>query len=1666
VRSHLRASSAGSTSGRGNGLGSIRGAFAGRGVSSDADGSSALSLRLIGALAALALLVVFAPSAQAAPTRTYQSSFGSFSNPQPVAVDQASGDVYVLDVGAAKVLRFKPNGEPDPFSASAPYIAANELSGSTVGAFSFYGGASEQQLAVAPPGSPAGTAGDLYVTESGAGAIDVFAPSGEYLGRITEAGGSGFSGEICGVAVDPSGKLYIGSYGGEIYKYVPSANPPTSADYDSQITGVPGPCNIAAGSSSVYASTWSTGPLTKYPASLFPGGGGSADASSSGSVIEVGGNPVASTTAYVDPSSEELYVDEGNKISVFDSSGAFLYGFGSSADFGSNSAGVAVIGSNGNAYVADRANGEIDVYGPVLNPPTATTNPATTIHHTSAVLNGHLAPNEDPAITACSFEWGKTEAPYEHTTHCNEGNSFSAPADVSANLGFLTPGTRIHFRLHIDTTSSGEVDGEDQSFTPQSFPTDFDAIATFGSDGTDATTFPTNAQLAFDQVSRRLYALNRGTPNEFSDPGLIYGFDASAPPAYPGLPGFAPLTTTVATGGSPALAVDNTALASAGNIYYVSEGQQKVYGFDSSGAPLGGNFPIAPGGGVDLCGAAVDSSGNLWVGDYSHKAILEYDSAGNPIPANTISTSEQGQPCRIAFDSNDDLYVALFRGVVWRYSAASGYSSGSATQVDPGDGSNGVTGSIAVDPANDHLYVAHHASVNAYDASGNLIGTFATAILGAFFNGITVDATNHYIYVSDEGNHKVRVFVPGAVHHVPTLTPGDPTAITDSSATLHAKVDPETFQVTDCHFEYLTDSAFQANAPADRFAGAVTAPCSPDPGSGSGDVNVHADISSLNGGTTYHFRILAANATDSATGPDQTFVTEGPVISSQAVESVSFTDATLSAKINPKGEATTYHVEYGTSAAYGQSTAESLPIGFPGDESAHTVSVHVGGLNPGIAYHFRFVANNSDGISKGLDTAFATYSAPLSFAPCPNDSLRSGAGARLPDCRAYEQATPIDKHGANAQGTINEIEASSGGDRVTFFLNGGLPTSDGSSSLSPYMASRGPDGWSSAGLLPATDPGYTAGVVGWSDDLSSTVVTAPGPGNVGKTLFLRDSNTGAFQLGTGLGSSGEEFLAGFAADTSHLIFEHSGPPLLPGAAGQDNLYDLDHGALTLAGRIPAGSATSCDDEAGPACEPAPAGSFAGSYNTFQNGPGGAKGGFYTQNTISRDGSRVFFTAAGTDQLYVRENGTTTTQISASQRTTPDPNGERPAAFMAATPDGSKVFFTSCEKLTDDSTAVSNGENSCTTPGQGQDLYSYDVDTGQLSDLSVDSNAGDPRGADVLGVLGTSADGSYVYFAANGELASGASPGNCGIAGGGTCNLYLYHDGTITFIARVDGADFDDWTPVRQTAYQEPRTGHVSADGRTLLFGSQRSLTGYDNTNPAKCDGACQELFRYTAADEGGLACVSCNPTGVPPKGAAQVGAVRLFLHTGIHFFLITRNLSADGKRVFFDTPDALLPTDINGVTDVYEWEANGSGSCHTPGGCIYLISSGTSGDLSYFADASANGDHVFFFTDQQLVPSDRDQLYDVYDASVEGGLPSQHTLAPPTCSSTACQANPAPPPEQTPASAAFSGPGNVHESAKTRGCPKGKRKVRQAGKVRCQKAHKRHKRHTNRGGSK
>jgi streptogramin lyase len=340
-------------------------------------------------------------------------------------------------------------------------------------------------------------------------------------------------------------------------------------------------------------------------------------------------------------------------------------------------------------------------------------------------------------------------------------------------------------------------------------------------------------------------------------------------------------------------------------------------------------------------------------------------------------------------------------------------------------------------------------------------------------------------------------------------------------------------------------------------------------------------------------------------------------------------------------------------------------------------------------------------------------------------------------------------------------------------------------------------------------------------------------------------------------------------------------------------------------------------------------------------------------------------------------------------------------------------------------------------GPGRDLYRYDAETGGLTDLTPDPV--DANGAEVKGVLGIAGDGSHVYFVANGVLAGSpngrgevAQPGTCqGNLGSasGSCNLYVFHDGTIDFIARleVDGeaavSDAADWAATPTGAFVNPsfqQAARVSADGRVLLFRSQRPLTGY-------ASGGVPELYRYSAGSSE-LICVSCNPSGAPPTGAPTLGSISPpAKYRSWPAAVLTRNLSANGERVFFESVDPLVGADRDGgggcpavgspaqgfpsCRDVYEWEARGSGSCQgaaADGGCLYLLSGGGEAGPAFFADASASGDDAFIFTAAPLVEQDRDEFVDVYDARENGGIAAQDEPAAAGCSGEACR-----PPQRT-----------------------------------------------------
>jgi len=808
--------------------------------------------------------------------------------------------------------------------------------------------------------------------------------------------------------------------------------------------------------------------------------------------------------------------------------------------------------------------------------------------------------------------------------------------------------------------------------------------------------------------------------------------------------------------------------------------------------------------------------------------------------------------------------------------------------------------------------------------------------------------------------------------------------------------------------------------------------------SGSFDVTVDAATETVYATTTEADRVAVFIPEPAA----------APTVSNVFSRNVTATSAELEAEINPKGAPTTYYVQYGR-ADCGENpsscTDQPMPPGNDAGEGfgGQHVSVVVQGLSPITSYHYRVIATNNLGHAESGDQTFITQPAGGEFA--------------LPDGRAWEMVSPLDKHGANIEpiGVLGQIQASGNGGAITYLTTAPLGNPAGNDMQeSQILSSRGSDGWSSQNISTphneVTGSGHPSTEYRlFAPDLSLGLVEPLGelplsPEVSEKTIYLRDSSGSFLPLVTAAnanaGFGGKLRLIDATPDLSRAIVSSS-VALTPAAKG--GLYEWTKGGTGVEGQLQLVSVLPDGEPAGP--EVALGSSEFGPFNPYTN----------VRDAISENGRRLYWThnipEGEGPHLYLRDTSTAeTVQVDAAQGAPEPTNGD--AVFQDASADGSKVFFTDGQKLTPDSRAGGR---------EARDLYEFELTSGEgklagkLTDLTAKVEP-PSESAEVQGdVMGTSRDGSFVYFVADGVLAAGATPGNCHSESGESCNLYVSHDGTTTLIATLSNEDRNDWAAGREQDLGF-MTSRVSPDGRYLAFMSNRSLTGYDNRD-VNTGGPDEEVFLYdTNADR--LVCASCSPSGARPvgvfhafgerrllvdrteewSGRGLAGSVPGWMENGPSVLYQSRYLDDTG-RMFFDSADALVPQDANGKEDVYEYEPNGIGSCTTSSdtfsarsdGCIALISSGTSGEESAFLDASEGGGDAFFLTTARLASQDSDTSFDVYDAhecSAQSPCPGPIAAPSAPCtSSNSCRGEPAPQPSLTgpPPSQFFSGTGNL-----------------------------------------
>lgn len=970
---------------------------------------------------------------------------------------------------------------------------------------------------------------------------------------------------------------------------------------------------------------------------------------------------------------------------------------------------------------------------------------------------------------------------------------------------------------------------------------------------------------------------------------------------------------------------------------------------------------------------------------------------------------------------------------------------------------------IAVDGGNGDIYVteSERRAIDQFDSEGAYIGhmTGVGTPAGAFgrIASVAVDPATHKVYVGDNEKQSFFVDVFGPSIVIPDVATEPASNVKARNATLNGAVNPHNAGSATCQFVWGTTTSY----------GSV-APCPVAIPEGGASVPVSVTLSGLQPDTTYHYRLQASNGNGTNPGEafqDQEFTTPGPGIHSESASIVTAGSVSLDAGIDPNSVATTYYFQYGTTSAYGADVPASPGLELGSGKGDLNVSVHLQGLQAATTYHYRVVAlsepNGEPVMVEGADETFTTQAVGTEFTQ--------------PDSRSWEMVSPPNKQGAaiiavgNEQGS--DIQAAADGSGITYTATASFvpnPAGNRAIETTQVISTRhAPSDWETADITTAHNEGATGVAVGhsseyklFSNDLSLGLVEPAGdtalpplPPGAEKTIYLRKADGGYEALVTsdnvppgtkfgisesksGYGEAGSIEFASATPDFSHVVL-HSSEAALTEGGPVSGIYEWSGGQLQPASVMPNGE------------------SVEGSLGYADR---------MVRRAISDDGSRVFF-GDGSNHLYLRDMvRKETIQVDAAQGA-PEP-ANASSRYRTASSDGSRVFFLSTKRLTSDSTAP-------TEYPETNDLYEFELTSsgneplaGKLSDLTVDANAG--QSAEVTEVIGASDDGTYVYFVASGVLGDAAEHG----AGSGN-NLYMehYNAGTKawmppTFIAALSSADHPDWEESGGHG-SGGMTARVSPNGVYLAFMSQQSLTGYENrdVNGGAPD---EEVFLYHA-NTNDIACISCNPTGGKPVGLHEssvyegnlvdyalnwegrwvAGSVPGWTTADLSHSLYQSRYLSDSGRMFFNAADALVPADVNGKEDVYEYEPSGVGSCQPPGygqsasnlyvesigGCVALITAGTSSEESAFMDASETGSDVFFLTASHLSPQDYDtsiDLYNAHECTASSPCASAPALAPPPCTTgDACK--PAPTPQPTlfgaPSSATFSGAGNISPSA-------------------------------------
>jgi hypothetical protein len=302
-------------------------------------------------------------------TATFGSSKSTMPDPEPlsrppgVAVNQESGDVYVVDRGNNRVERFSSTGEYEAqFNGTeidgAPAGAGKEApakfsepSGIAIDNSCFYQKLSEPKCKAEHPSN-----GDVYVVDTGHGAIDKFNEAGEYTGQLARS--------PLGVAVDSFGNLWVyetpaGGYGargpGDVAEFSETEFSKKEAPEKQCGTGRETSSALAVDSADNFYVVFGLGNLGKYNLGC--------EQQAQAETEAIG--PVSALAVDLAPP-YDLYVGLGTSLAQYgpfgEPFGAPLYRSGARSSTLSAS-GIAVNSTSHDVYVADSSKNLVDIFG-------------------------------------------------------------------------------------------------------------------------------------------------------------------------------------------------------------------------------------------------------------------------------------------------------------------------------------------------------------------------------------------------------------------------------------------------------------------------------------------------------------------------------------------------------------------------------------------------------------------------------------------------------------------------------------------------------------------------------------------------------------------------------------------------------------------------------------------------------------------------------------------------------------------------------------------------------------------------------------------------------------------------------------------------------------------------------------------------------------------------------------------------------------------------------------------------------------------------------------------------------------------------------------------------------------------------------------------------------